>query len=46
MSHAVQHVPFAVQNLFEEQHLKVNKPTKRLKSTTESTVKAASLFIY
>ena len=44
--HAIQHVAFAVYNLFQQQHSKVIKPTKRLKSTIERTVKAASLFIY
>ena len=37
---------FAVNNLFQQQHQKVIKTTKRLKSTLESTVRAASLFIY
>ena len=46
MSHAIQHVAFAVCNLFQQQHSKVIKPTKRIKSTIESTTKAASLFIY
>ena len=46
VSHAIQHVAFAVNNLFQQQHSKVIKPTKRLKSTIESTAKAASLFIY
>ena len=35
LSHAIQHVSFAVSNLFQQQHLKVIKPTKRLKSTIE-----------
>ena len=46
MSHAVQHVAFAVNNLFQQQHSKVIKKTKRSKSTIESTVKTAFLFIY
>ena len=46
MSFAIQHVAFVVSNLFQQQHSKVIKPTKRLKSTIESTAKAASLFIY
>ena len=41
MSHAIQHVAFAVNNLFQQQHAKVIKPKKRLKSTLESTVKVA-----
>ena len=44
--HAIQHVAFSVSNLFQQQHSKVIKSTKRLKSTIESTAKAASLFIY
>ena len=44
VSHAIQHVAFTVSNLFQ-QHSKTIKPTKRLKSTIESTAKAASLFI-
>ena len=43
--HAIQQVGFAVSNLFQ-QHSKLMKPTKRLKSAMESTAKAASLFIY
>ena len=39
-------LPFVVSNLFQQQHSKVIKPTKRLKSTIESNGKAASLFIY
>ena len=46
MSHAIQHVAFAANYLFLQQHSKVVKPTKRLKSTIEPTVKAASLLIY
>ena len=46
MSYAIQHVVFVVSNLFQKQDSKVIKPTKRLKSTIESTAKAASLFIY
>ena len=46
MSHTIQHVAFAVNNLFPQQHSKVIKSTKGLKSITESTVKAASLFNY
>ena len=46
MSHAIQHVAFAVSNLFQQQHSKVIKPTKRLKSAIESTAKPISLFIY
>ena len=33
MSHAIQNVAFAVNNLIQQQHSKVIKPTKRLKST-------------
>ena len=33
MSHAIQDVAFVVSNLFHQQHSKVIKPTKRLKST-------------
>ena len=40
-----QHVAFAVNNLFQQQRLKVIKPTKRLKYTIESIVKAASLLL-
>ena len=46
MSHAIQHITFVVCNLFQQQHSKVIKPTKRLKSTIESTANAALLFIY
>ena len=46
VSHAIQHVAFAVSDLFQQQHSKVIKPEKRLKSTTEYTAKAAWLFIY
>ena len=46
MSHAIQHITFVVCNLFQQQHSKVIKPTKHLKSTIESTANAASLFIY
>ena len=46
VSHAIQYVSFAVKNLFQHQNSKVIKPTKCLKSTIESTVKADSLFIY
>ena len=46
VSHAIQHIAFAVKNLFAQHHSEVIKPTKRLKSTIESTVKAASLFIH
>ena len=46
MSHAIQHVDFVLSNLFQQQHSKLIKPTKHLKSTIESTAKAASLFIY
>ena len=44
--HAIQHVAFASSNLFQQIHSKVIKPTKRLKPTTGSTAKAASLIIY
>ena len=44
--HAIEHVAFFVSNLFQQQYSKVIKPTKRLKSTTESSQKAALLFIY
>ena len=33
-------------NLFQQQHSKVNKPTKGLKSTIKSTAKVALLFTY
>ena len=46
VSHTIQHVAFAVNNLFQQQHPKAIKTTKGLKSTIESTLKAASLFIY
>ena len=39
VSDAIQHTAFAVNNLFQKQHSNVIKPTKRLKSTIESTVK-------
>ena len=41
MSHAIQHVAFAANYLFLQQHSKVVKPTKRSKSTTEPTVKSS-----
>lgn len=44
VSYAVQNVAFAVKNLFQQQHSTVTKPTKRLKSTINTTVKAVSLF--
>ena len=44
MYDAIQHVAFAASNLFQQQHLKVIKPKKRLKSIIEPTVKVASLF--
>ena len=37
---------FAVNSLLQQQHSEVINPTKRSKSTIESTVKAFSLFIY
>ena len=40
-----QHVAFAVNNLFQQQLLKVIKPTKRLKYAIESTVKATLVII-
>ena len=43
--HAFQYVAFAVNNLFHQQYLKVIKPTKRLKSTMNLTVKPASSLI-
>ena len=46
VSHAIQHGDFAVNNLFQQQHSKVIKPTESLNSTIESTVKAASFVIY
>ena len=47
VSHAVQQVAsFVANNLFPQQHSKVIKTKKRLKSIIESTVKAASLLIY
>ena len=39
-----QHVAFAVNNLFQQQLLKVIKPTKRLKYAIESTVKATGYY--
>ena len=42
VTHAIQHVAFAVSILFQQQHSKVIKPRKQLKSTIESTAKAAS----
>ena len=41
MSHAIQNVAFAVNNLLQQQHSKVIKPTKRFKSTFKSTAKVA-----
>ena len=35
MFHAIQHVAFTVNNLFQQQDQKVVKPTNRLKSTIE-----------
>ena len=46
MSHAIQNVAFAVNNLFQQKHSKVIKPTELLKSSIKSTVKPASLFTY
>ena len=46
VTHAIRHVAFTVNNLFQQQHSEVIKPAKRLKSTIESTVKEASLFMY
>ena len=48
VSHAIQNVAFAINNFFKQQHSKVIKPTKHLKSNieSESTVKAAPLFIH
>ena len=46
VSHAIQHVAFAVNNLFQQQHSKEVKPKKRFKSTIQSNVKAALLFIH
>ena len=37
VSHTIHHVAFAISNLFQQQHSEVIKPTKRLKSTIEST---------
>ena len=45
VSHAIQHVVFAVNNLFQQQHSQVIKPTKRLKSTIEWTVKTAAFYL-
>ena len=45
MPYATIHVVFTVNKLFQQQHSKVIKPTKRLKSTIESTVKS-SFVIY
>lgn len=44
--HAIQSVTFAVSNLFQQNHSKVIKPTKLLKSSIKSTVKTVSLFTY
>ena len=42
VSYAIQHVVFAVSNLFQQQSLKAIKPKKRLESTIESSAKAAT----
>ena len=39
--HAIQHVAFVIINLFQQQHSKVIKPIKHLKSTIKSTAKTA-----
>ena len=44
--HAIQHVAFSVSNLFQQQHSKVIKSTKRLKSIIVSTAKAVLLFTH
>ena len=41
MSHAIQNVAFAVNNLLQQQHSKVIKSTKHFKSTIKSTAKVA-----
>ena len=46
LSLAIQNVAFAVNNLLQQKHSKVIKPTKCLKSAITSTVKAASSFTY
>ena len=45
VSHAIQHVAFAVNNVFQQQHSKVIKLTKRLKSTIRVNCKS-SFVIY
>ena len=44
-SYAIQQVAFAVSDLFQQEHSKSIKPTKRLKFTI-AIAKATSLFIY
>ena len=46
MQHATQHVDFAANNLIQQQHSKVIKPTLRLKSTIKSSLTIALLFTY
>ena len=46
MSHAIQHVAFVVSNFFQQQHSKVIKPTKRLKSTYQRVNCKSSFVIY
>ena len=43
--HAIQHVAFSVSNLFQQQHSKVIKSTKRLKSTIESTASSSIIYV-
>ena len=42
----IQYVVFAVNKLFPQQHSKIIKAIKHLKSALESTIEAAWLFIY
>ena len=44
MSHAIQNIAFILNNLFQEQHAGVIKPTGRLGSAIESTVGVALLW--
>ena len=46
VSHAIQHIAFAVNNLFQQEYPKAIEIARHLKSTIKSTVKAALLFIY
>ena len=46
MSHTIHHVAFTANNLFQQKHPKVIKPTKRLKTSIKSTIKPVSLLTY